>query len=88
MRFLETINAFSEDAIRPTGILNSSDNSLSQHLKIKHPEHWIMTKQSGLREKVEDKVNYIEHEEFDTEIVEVRKKRSLSTNYEDDTINY
>jgi hypothetical protein len=36
----EISNAGSTTAIRHTGWVNRSENSLNQHIKLKHPEEW------------------------------------------------
>lgn len=75
-------------AAKLMGKLKRSDNSLTQHMRLKHPDVWNSFKETRAKDIGDSKTNEdFEHDDA-MDMIEVHKKRSLSTNYEDDTINY
>ena len=64
------------------GIFIRSDNSLNQHIRIKHPEYWNQYLKPLDNELHQNKVD----RDFDAEIPKEKvylKKHSLSTNYDE-----
>ena len=55
MKLTAILNAQSRNAIKPMGQFISSENSLNQHLKLKHPEEWEKIKQNAGSQRGEDK---------------------------------
>lgn len=70
------------------GKIKRSDNSLTQHMRIKHFEHYAQYKTARAKDNGDCKTDTDPDCEVDHEVVAVHKKRSMSTNYDDDTMHY
>ena len=57
-------------------------------MRIKHMEHYAQFKATRAKDNGDCNTNGDPDDEIDHDVVEVHKKRSMSTNYDDDTINY
>ena len=57
-------------------------------MRLKHAKEWVLLKEARAKDNGECRTNGDVDADGDLDCIAVHKKRSLSTNYEDESLNY